>query len=405
MQRVIIFKLFFGHKNDSMEAQVIIKQPNAITNARYDYTKMQKDFMYHYLNALQNHMSKETIIQKDLFGALTVELDLKDICKSNNHSKMLRAIKDLQKRPISFSYNRENNTYDVSTVLISSLIHKRNTGRIQVKTTEESLQYIMWLGNGFTSFNFAIAIFLPSTYAQRIYEICCKWKDKGFYRVSLKEFRERLYIEELYPQICELRENVLDKAQRMLEEQADVRFTYEFRRENGSRSFNWLEFRIESKYATDTEKKTNKDFQYVYMFLYEYYRDTRAFEVAELLAQKFDIKKAAERFRRLQKDIKKGKVRPHGILAYLNAILHDEYDIADTITARKKTRAKKNEEAALNMEAEAELDGVCNFTPLFWHEAVLSEMLARPLNVQYFPFRLVPLKYPLLVAYYPLWRR
>ena len=337
-----------------MSTQISVIQPNAITNARYDYTQMQKDFLYHYIEAMQKHMTKERVLERDLFGAITIELDMKDICKSNNHAKVLTAIKDLQKRPISYHYNRDNETYDVSAVLVAAVIHKRNTGKLTIKTTEESLPYIMWLGEGFTAFNKAIALSLPSVYAKRLYEICCRWKDKGFYRVKVDEFRLMMNVEDKYKKISELRDNVLDVSQKILEEQADIKFTYEFRKENRSRSFNWIEFKIELRYGDESNKENGKYFQKVYAFLYQYYKNSRAMEVTDFLTDKFQLKKAAERFGRLQKDINKGKVRPHGVLAYITTLLYDEFEVPDELTGRGKAKKEREKLANLNIEAEAE---------------------------------------------------
>jgi hypothetical protein len=82
----------------------VIIQPNAITSARYEYTQMQKDFMYHFIDKMNQYMTKEKSAPKDLFGyqKLEIELELKDMVKSKNYDDMLDAIKDLQKKPIQF---------------------------------------------------------------------------------------------------------------------------------------------------------------------------------------------------------------------------------------------------------------------------------------------------------------
>jgi hypothetical protein len=94
-----------------MEAEPVIIQPNAVTNARYDYSQLQKDFMLYYIEAMNKHMTKEKELSRDLFGNMQIEMELKDICKSNNHAKMLAAIRDLMKKPISYYYNRDDGTY------------------------------------------------------------------------------------------------------------------------------------------------------------------------------------------------------------------------------------------------------------------------------------------------------
>jgi hypothetical protein len=334
-----------------MEKKPTIIQPNAVTNARYDYSQMQKDFMFHYIEAMNKHMTKEKQLRSDLFGNIVIEIDLKDICKANNHGKMLAAIKDLQKKPISYYYNRDDGTYDVTTTLIASVIHKRNSGRVTIKTTEESLPVLMWLGEGFTTFNKNIALSLPSVYAKRLYEICCRWKDRGFCRMPINEFRVMMSVEDKYEKISDLRANVLDISERFLKEQADLYFTYQFRKENGSKSFNWLELNIINQMSA--EGKESVQYQKLYNILYVIYRNSRAFEICEFIATHKELKRAAERFLRLNKDIDTGKIRTHGILAYVNAVLANEFEVPDKITGRgleKLKRQRKGEKALAAMK-------------------------------------------------------
>ncbi|MDR0698941.1 MAG: replication initiation protein, partial [Tannerella sp.] len=49
------------------------------------------------------------------------------------------------------------------------------------------------------------ALSLPSYYAKRMYELCCRWKDKGFYRTTLKEFRKMMMVEDKFANVSDLR--------------------------------------------------------------------------------------------------------------------------------------------------------------------------------------------------------
>jgi plasmid replication initiation protein len=327
-----------------METELVIIQPNAVTNARYDYSQLQKDFMLYYIEAMNKHMTKEKELSRDLFGNMQIEMELKDICKSNNHAKMLAAIRDLMKKPISYYYNRDDGTYDVHTTLIASLIHKRNTGMIYIKTTEESLPVVRWLGEGFTTFNRNIALSLSSVYAKRLYELCCRWKDKGFCRMKLDEFRVMMCVEDKYVKISDLKANVLDIGEKFLKEGADLNFTYTLRKENGSKAFNWLELNIHSQIESG---KTGEWYQSLYNNLYQIYRNSRAIEICDYITTNKELKKANERFARLMKDIDTGRIKPHGILAYVNSVLGNEFDVPDAITGRGMEKRKKQGKAEL----------------------------------------------------------
>ncbi|MDR0572654.1 MAG: replication initiation protein [Tannerella sp.] len=321
----------------------IIIQPNAITSARYDFSQMQKDFMYHFIEKMNKYMTKDMDFIRDLFGNLIIEINLKDIVKGENYTQMLDAIKDLQKRTISYHYNRKDGTYDVTTHLIASLVHKRGTGKITLKTTEESLPFISFLGEGFTSYNKVIALSLPSYYAKRMYELCCRWKDKGFYRTTLKEFRKMMMVEDKFINVSDLKKNVIDLSEKMLSKDADLTFTYALRKENGSKAFNWLELNIMSTGG----KAGNKSGWYtkLYNILYHIYRDSTAMFVCDFIADRQELKRASERFTRLQKDIDSGKIKVHGILAYVNKVLESEFGVPESLTTSKLEKEKKKKKA------------------------------------------------------------
>ena len=317
----------------------VIIQPNFVTSARYDYSQMQKDFMYHFIEKMNGHMTKDKNMITDLFGNLVIEMDLKDICKSNNYAPMLEAIRDLQRKPISYSYDRNKDTYDVDTHLIASLIHKRGTGRIKIKTTEESLPFLSYIGSGFTSFNKETALSLQSYYAKRMYELCCRWKDKGFYRTTIKEFRKMMMIEDKFESISDMRRFVLDISEKMLTKDADYTYTYAMRKENGSKAFNWLEIYILSTKGEQVDKSAW--YITIYNFLYSIYKDGTAVRVSDYLADNEYLKRTAERIVRLKKDIAAGKVKQHGLKQYVNMILEKDYQVPENITSTKEDRDKK----------------------------------------------------------------
>lgn len=329
--------------NKGIDLQEII-QPNAVTNARYEYSQIEKDVMYHYIERMMLHMTKEKLLGKDLFGNYVIEFDLRDITNKNNHAQVLAALRSLQRKPISYNLNRPDGVYDITTTLIASVIHKRNSSLIQVKTTEESLPVVTYLGQGFTALNKSVALSLPSVHAKRMYELCCRWRDTGFYRVSIKEFRKMMAIEDKYKNASDLRSNVLDMADRFLRERADLFFTYVLRKEKG-RAYDWLEISIYSKDVEDRSKIAGY-YQWVYAFTYGYLRDSRAFNIVEWLCNNKLLKKTYNRLHRLEKDINSGRILPHGILGYFIAVLTSEFGVPVGMVGEKSKRAKTGKKRA-----------------------------------------------------------
>jgi len=337
-----------------MKDKLSIIQPNIMTNAHYNFTALQKNIVYTIISAVQRHMTKEPpyTSNPDLFGNLEIVLEMKQLTETSNHSEIHNAIKGLMKRTLSYSYKLENgNLMDVTTTMLYTMKHERGSRKITLKISAESIPVLLYIGEGFTAYNQKIAIALPSVYAKRLYEICCRWRDKGYVRMKLKEFRRMLGIDEYssdgkklekqkFKQIKELKTEVLDKSMRLLKEQADYTFSYILTKEN-SRAFNVIELMIESKDAT--LQKEYSLYQNVLTFIRFIYDDKkRAYEVTEYIYHNRQIKKAADRFRRMQKDIDSNKIKSHGTMAYLSTVLINEFGVPENMVVSEKTkRAKK----------------------------------------------------------------
>jgi hypothetical protein len=81
--------------------------------------------------------------------------------------------------------------------------------------------------------------------------------------------------------------------------------------------------------------------------LYQIYRNSRAIEICDYITTNKELKKSNERFARLMKDIDTGRIKPHGILAYVNSVLGNEFDVPDAITGRGMEKRKKQGKAEL----------------------------------------------------------
>jgi plasmid replication initiation protein len=325
-----------------------IIQPNAVTNARYEYTALQKNIMYFIIDAVQKHMTAErSELNQDLFGNFEIEMNVGDVAKGTNYEQIMNAVKDLMRKPISYYYNRQDGCYDVTTVLIFSIIHKRGSGKVLLKISADSIPALLYIGGGFTAYNKVIAVSLTSVYAKRMYELLCRWRDKGFIRMTLAELRKMLCIEKKFKQISELRCDVLDKSARMLKEGADYWFTYELKKER-SRSFNVIEIWVLGKVQVE---KRFEEYRRVYGFLYSVYSDNRAYDVTEYLLKNGYIVKACERLERLSRDLKDGKVKKHGLHNYLRVILIKEFKVSESYIEEKKTDPGKVEQAMSRAKA------------------------------------------------------
>jgi len=326
--------------NDVVQFNV---QPNAITNARYDFSQIQKDITYHVIDALQSCMQKEKDFPKDLLGEISIDLEMKKICQGKNYTKVIKSAREIIKKPMDYYYNKDNKTYDVTTTLIHTVVHAQNSGTLTLKISPHAVPVLLFIGAGFTKYNKNIALSLPSVYAKRMYELCCRWKDKGFMRISIHEFRSMLFIEDKYLQISELRENILDLSQKLLTEFADLSFRYELKKENNSRAFNYLYIWISGDNQDPKDKANQRAYEIIFNFLYELFRNSKAQEIADIIADNKELKRAAERITRLRADINSGRIKKHGQEQYIRRVIQDEFKIPAEVMGESPKKRKKKE--------------------------------------------------------------
>jgi hypothetical protein len=168
--------------------------------------------------------------------------------------------------------------------------------------------------------------------------------------MTIKEFRKMMMIENKFKNHADMDRNVLALSERILTEQADWTYSYTYRKENGSKAYNWIELNI---VPTSGEKDGIKGPRYsaVYNILYSIYWDGgTAMLATDFIADKDNLKKAEERLRRLKKDIDSGKIKPHGIGSYVNKVLMDEFDVPEHLLLSKEEK-KKREKAKAKLEA------------------------------------------------------
>lgn len=232
-----------------MQATALI-QPNKITYARYDFTALQKNIIYYIYESLQHHLTKEKEIRQDLFNNFVVSVPVSSLCSEKNHSKVIESAKDLMTKPFQYDYKQGLKNYTVATVLVHTAKHQHGSNTVELTIPFEALSLLLYIGDGFTIYQKTIAISLKSKHSKRLYEMCCRWKDKGGFTISLDEFKKMLCIDNQYKDINRLKDVVLDIAQKELKESADVWFEYELQKIK-SRSYNWLQFKL---FSNDPKK-------------------------------------------------------------------------------------------------------------------------------------------------------
>lgn len=287
-----------------MESSKKIKQPNHVSTARFNYslTVLEKNIIYTIIEELQKIMSRD-LNQKYINQRITVEL--KTLEQNRNYSRIKNAIKKLGSKHVEFDVviPKTGKMTGFSTSLISGLRHEYNSGLIILNIPEDACRFFCYIGGGFTSFQKTIAISLNSVYSKYLYELCCRWEDRGGYSCSIEELKIYLSITDKYNQIVHLRAKVLEQAKEELKKKADLFFTYSLKKVG--RKYSKISFKIHRNTQGSEEYYGVREehFIYVYNFLIRFfpnYDDNKAANYADIISNGGYVEKAYYRFIKLE---------------------------------------------------------------------------------------------------------
>lgn len=290
-----------------MEGLTKIKQPNHVSTARFNHSLsvLEKNIIYTIIDELQKNMSRE-LNQKYSNQQITVEL--KTLEQNRNYKRIKSAIKKLGAKHVEFDFviPKTGKVTGFSTSLVSGLRHEYNSKLITLNIPEDACRFFCYIGGGFTSFQKTIAISLSSVYSKCLYELCCRWEDRGGYYCSIEELKEQLSIIGKYNQIAHFRTKVLETSKEELKKKADLFFTYSLIKEG--RKYSKISFKFHRNIKGNDEYYGIREehFIYVYNFINRFFpvhTDTSARDYTDKIAQGGYIEKAYHRFIRLEDQI------------------------------------------------------------------------------------------------------
>ena len=219
-----------------MKNELEVRQHNALTNARYDYTEMQQDLLFFIISKL-NPENRES------YSLSIIELS-RLTGKKYNASYLRKATADMGSRIFEVLTDK---SYE-QIWMFQRVKYHLGQGVIEFDLTKHILPYLFDLKNNFTSYELAAALRLSSKYAKRIYQLCSQWKDVGeTKKYDIHDLKKMLGLidakgNEKMKQLIDLRTNVLDVAVKQINEHTELHISYKL--EKVGRSFKHISFTV-----------------------------------------------------------------------------------------------------------------------------------------------------------------
>ncbi len=227
-----------------MDKEIEIRQHNALTNARYDYTELQQDLMFFIISKLRPD-------NKDSYSLNIMELS-KLTGKRYNATYLHKATADMGSRVLEVLNEKSYK----QIWMFQQVEYHLGKGIIEFDLTKHILPYLFDLKDNFTSYELAAALRLTSKYAKRIYPLCSQWKNLGeTKKYDLQDFKKMLGLiddkgHEKMKQLIDLRNNVLDVAVKQINEHTELHISYKL--EKRVRTYKNIVFTVKTQALAET---------------------------------------------------------------------------------------------------------------------------------------------------------
>ncbi|RDC58783.1 replication initiation protein [Adhaeribacter pallidiroseus] len=222
------------------DAHLEIRQHNAITTARYDYSACQLDILFYLLSKLKK---EDTSSHEYQIYVSEVEFITG---RQWNYQQLREATSDMGSR--MFEVNTDQSYKQIW--MFQKVEYMHGKGHFNIKLSEDIRPYLFELKDNFTSYQLHSALKLSSKYAKRIYQLASQWKDIGETKqYSIDEFKIMLKLkdpagkkEEQFERVNDLKKYVLDIAVRQINEHTDLNIGYKLIKQG--RAFQSVRFYI-----------------------------------------------------------------------------------------------------------------------------------------------------------------
>jgi plasmid replication initiation protein len=204
-----------------MNKELEIRQHNALTNARYDYTELQLDLLFFLVSRLRKDQETSTY-----------ELPIKELSTLTGREYHYGYLRQATEVMGSRIFEIETPERLEQLWMFRKVVYLKGQGIIEVKLSEDILPYLFGLKDNFTSYSLAAALRLTSKYAKRIYPLCSQWKDlRETKKYSIYEFKLMLGLidnkgNDKTLRMSDFRSKVLDIAVKQINEHTELHVSY-----------------------------------------------------------------------------------------------------------------------------------------------------------------------------------
>ena len=209
-------------------SQQTLFQANALTNAYYDMTSLQKNILY----------MVQAQIKRDDSDDRVYTIWVKNLMAITDTTNMYRNLQMATEGMMQKIMNIPIDGKLLQVAPFSSVLYDYGNGSMQFRIDPALRPFLFNLDSGrFTTFGKEPAMNLTGKYSKRIYEMLSSWKNAGMMKISVQELKTRLRLydpitlNEQYMDWRDFNRRVLASAVAEINEKSDLRVVCHPRRE------------------------------------------------------------------------------------------------------------------------------------------------------------------------------
>jgi Initiator Replication protein, WH1/Initiator Rep protein, WH2 len=320
--------------------EIMLIQPNNVTFGQYSLNPVQENILTLIMDALQNYMTVNKTIPKDLFNMPYVEINCDEAGGRNSKHQIKKAVKDMATKNFEFKWVHPEwkKNIETSGAIITTYHDVKATNKILINFNPWAVPFLVYYGRGVggTRYSKSLALSLSGEFTKRIYKYICRWQDRGEFFMSIQDFRKDLDL--LNTKSTEdnkyLKKYILEPAKKRIRESgSDVWFDYELICKNPIKGrkpkADTILFNIFNKKPVENKTDSEEAYRMTYFYLgmaFDSTKSSKAKDISDKLNEQQDLERFFERMSRLDDEMgKKGKTTKD-MIPLIKHILIEDYN-------------------------------------------------------------------------------
>ena len=321
-----------------MKKEVTNYQGNALTEGRYDFNRIEKNCLYKIIEKVQHdYIENQSNEDRGEFKNLHITLPpavLEDITDKWSKKEAHDALIKLRKRDVEIR-QKDGSWFNCGFINWCEWDAKENVYKVEV--SYRIMPYLVELAKQYTSYSLTVAMTLRSAYSQRLYELCCQYRNNfekdgfaGFHKTQ-QQLREMFCLEEKYTRSNDFNSNIIYRPQAELKKlydkgQCDLYFEVQIKGRCKKMAY---DFKIYTRQQSERQKKTfddlRKKWAYIHGRMSNTYKRDPKFVERVMKALDFNPSLIDPVLTKLQRDEK--KFQGAEFARYFRAVLFAEWEL------------------------------------------------------------------------------